>query len=191
MKLLSFKSLFLTFAFSLLPVGAANALSITVTGANRTGTLGDAIDAGWTDGNLKASDVKTEFGGDWTKEGEITKGLSNDLLSITFTKGTWGDAGVAGTWTIDPSFWTLYGSAVIGWHAGNGGGDPDSFMFLIEPGATTGTWSYEGERGGGLSNFQLYGSGPPQKVPDGGATVIMLGLVLGGVAVAHRFIKKY
>jgi hypothetical protein len=188
----SLKSFFLTLAVSVFPLATANALSLTITGTDRTGTLGDAIASAGTSNNLKADEVAAAFGGTWTDKGHIDPGaLSEGLLSITFTTGGWGGSNVAGTWTIDPSFWSLYGSAVIGWHVGNGGGDPDSFMFLIEPGATTGTWSYkDGSGGGGLSNVQLYGSGAPRNVPDGGTTVALLGLAIGGVVVARRFVTK-
>ena len=46
-------------------------------------------------------------------------------------------------------------------HVGKGGGNPDAFAWLITPGETSGTFSYEriAGTGGGLSNLFLWGSG--------------------------------
>ena len=195
MKFSSLKNLLaLTCAGFLLPVSAANALPIV--GLNRTGTLDTAIAGGiGTESNLDANLVHNVFGGTWTEVGHLDSsntGPTVDLLTMTFTNGTWGGTDVAGTWAIDPSFWATYGSAVIGWHVGNGSGDPDEFLFQIAPNQTSGTWSYKvnSGSGGGFSNFQLFGSGKPTSVPDGGATAGLLGLTLGGVVMFRRFTQK-
>jgi hypothetical protein len=181
----------------------ANALTITLPNpANdfRTGSLTSAT-AGATavESNLKAAVVDAAFGGTWTKRGHLDNGgpssLSNDLLAITFTSGAWDATNVAGTWSIASSFWTTYSNAVLGWHVGNGGANPDQFMFLVEQGKTSGTWSYKrlSGGGGGFSNFQLFGNGPPKDitgVPDGGASIVLLGLGLVGVGVGRRMSKK-
>ena len=106
----------------------------------------------------------------WVLEGTLspeagtTGSLTDDLLTITLLTGSWGHSPVTGTWAIDPSFWNPlnYTIAAITMHAGEGNGDPDAFAWLITPGATSGTFSYEDldGTGGGLSNFRLFGTEP-------------------------------
>jgi len=173
---------------------SASALNITIGSADRTGSLSSATQgATASDSNLFASTVNTAFGGAWTEVGHLDSGLNDGFLTITLTSGAWGANNVAGTWAIAPSFWTTYGNAVIGWHVGNGAADPDEFMFLVEQGQTSGTWSYDrlSGGGGGFSNMQLFGSGKPTtRVPDGGLTVLMLGSALTGLGAIARRIKK-
>ncbi|HEU5124430.1 MAG TPA: hypothetical protein VFW05_10240 [Verrucomicrobiae bacterium] len=176
---------------------SASALNITIGSAQRTGSLSSATQGatGSGTGNLDASTVNAAFGDSWTEVGHLDPGtgLNDGFLTITLTSGAWGANNVAGTWAIAPSFWTTYGDAVIGWHVGNGSGDPDFFMFLIEHGQTSGTWSYDrlSGGGGGFSNMQLFGSGKPTtRVPDGGLTVLMLGSALTGLGAIARRIKK-
>jgi hypothetical protein len=105
---------------------------------------------------------------DWVLEGTLspvpgTDGmLVDDLLTITLLTGSWGHTPVTGTWAIDPSFWLNYTIAAITLHAGQGNGNPDAFAWLITPGATSGTFSYEDldGQGGGLSNMRLFGTEP-------------------------------
>jgi hypothetical protein len=195
MKLSPLKSLLFAGAGLLLPMASANA--ITIGGLMRSGTLNSAID-GETDsgsGSLNAIIVHNAFGGTWTNEGTITSGtpgLANDLLKINVTSGTLNGLSVSVTWTIDPSFWTHYGNAVIGWSVGSFLGDPDFFMFEIKPGETSGTWSYlHLDLTGSISDIQLYGSGPKGVgVPDNGSTVGLMGFAMGGMAAVRRFKKR-
>ena len=174
-------------------LSAGSASAITIGSLQRTGTL-DSATAGAmaNDSNLFASTVNAAFPvvGGWTNAGHLdtSTGLSDLSLTITFTSGTWNSNNVAGTWTIGSSFWTTYADAVIGWHVGNGNGTPNEFMFLVTQGATSGTWSYDrlSGGGGGFSNMQLFGSGTGTQVPDGGATVALLGLALAGIAGVRR-----
>lgn len=136
----------------------------------RVATLGDAILCETANSiNLNDSDDLNDlFGTDyvWVKEGELTAEGSNDLFSVD--TDSWG-TDVMGTWYIDPSFWDVYGRAVITMHVGQGGGDPDAFAWMITPGETSGTFSYErvAGKGGGLSNLFLFGSGTPDvKIPE-------------------------
>jgi len=112
----------------------------------------------------------------WTKEGEVSPGdgatgaHANDLLTITLLTGSWGgNSGITGTWNIASSFWSTYGTAAITMHVGNGNGDPDHFVWLIEQGQTSGTFSYSDldGRGGGLSNNFLFGTGTPVTTTTG------------------------
>ncbi|OHE79109.1 MAG: hypothetical protein A3G75_10600 [Verrucomicrobia bacterium RIFCSPLOWO2_12_FULL_64_8] len=169
---------------------AVHALNITLPDPddqNRRATLGDAVSGAWGAGiNPDASTIAADFGGTWTNEGELTGDGSNDWLTIDVTSGNWGDANVAGTWAINPLFWSTYGNAVISMHVGQGAGDPDYFAWLITPNTLSGTWSLEKKTGGGggLSNMKLWGSDSPNRVPDGGSTVLLLGLAISGLAIA-------
>ncbi|HLP75558.1 MAG TPA: hypothetical protein VK327_01460 [Candidatus Paceibacterota bacterium] len=176
-------------------IGAnANALTITIGSSERTGSLTSATQgATANDANLFASTVNTAFGGTWTERGHLDSGTSDDLFTISLTTGGWNGTHVTGIWSIAPSFWTIYGKAVIGWHVGNGQGSPDEFMFLVTQGQTTGTWSYDrlDGGGGGFSNIQLFGSEKPRvSVPDVGATILLLGTALSGLGLITRRFKN-
>lgn len=147
----------------------ANADVITcVPDDQRVATLGDAIECRTQDSiNLNDSDdLNALFGTNyiWVKEGELTNEGSNDLFTVNTD---FGGTDVTGTWSIDESFWSTYGRAVITMHVGHGGGNPDAFAWLITPGETSGFFSYERVTGGGggLSNMFLFGSGIPD-IPD-------------------------
>jgi hypothetical protein len=137
------------------------------------------------------SDIADAFGDTWLKEGELTAAGTNDLFTITLNSGnTWGNGPLTGTWSIDSSFWSAYGRAVISMHVGNGGagGNPDWFLWEVTGGATSGTFHYEKNfgNGGGLSNLFLWGGGDPELVPDAGATAILVGLGLITLALFRR-----
>lgn len=178
----------------------AHAVTMTITSVNRTGSLDPATQTASVNGvNLDASVVNTAFGGTWTEVSHLNASLVDLPLTIAFTSGSWGSNDLTGTWAIDPSFWDTYGSAVLGWHVGQGSGDPDVFMFKIVTGATSGTFSYERLTGGGggFSNFQLYGSGTPtpdttsvKPVPDSGTTLVSLGLALLGLGSMRKLIRS-
>jgi hypothetical protein len=48
----------------------------------------------------------------------------------------------------------------------------------------------DGPNGHGLSGWILFGPGGTPNVPDGGATVMLLGTALGALGMARRFLKK-
>jgi hypothetical protein len=162
--------------------------------AYRKGSLSTSIDGvvvGGFSGTAKDDDITDAFGDAWTNEGDTNagNGLSNGLLTITLTGGAWGQGGpFTGTWAIDSSFWDMYGRAVISMHVGGGQHDPDWFLWEIETGGTSGTFSYAklGGTGGGLSNLNLWGAGEPEQVPDAGTSAILLGLGLISVALFRR-----
>jgi len=163
----------------------AGAADITCQPDNeRVATLGDAIECQVKNGpnaNINTSaDVNALFGTSetWVKEGEVTGNGTNDLFTVNLTSGSWGNNNVAGTWSIDSSFWSMYANAVISMHVGEGNGDPDAFAWLITPGTLSGTFSYSDldGRGGGLSNLFLFGSGV--SLPESNNLILLLiGLV--------------
>ena len=76
-------------------------------------------------------------------------------------------------------------------HVG-GNGSPEHFIWLVEQGELTGTFSYtRGDtRGGGFSNLKLYAAGTGSRVPDAGTTVALLGASLIGLGALRRRFSK-
>jgi len=168
-------------------------------GSKREGWLSKAT-SGWVVGPVtgtpQAADVGALFGGTWAKEGELTGNGTNDLLSVALTDGAWNGNSVTGDWAIDSSFWSTYGNAVISIHVGNGAGDPDWLFWHVKAGELSGEFYYKriAGGGGGLSNVFLWGSGDPvdittNKVPDGGFSMILVGLGLLTLALFRRKLR--
>jgi hypothetical protein len=187
---------------SLIPSATAEASSITCAGSDRSFSLGDAtLCRQGSDANPKPELINAQGGiwtGSWSNEGELKGTGTDDLFGINVLAGSYGGGDVSGTWTIAQEFWNTWSSGVISAHVGQGGGDPDWWLFLLEPGDTAGSWSYvlNSGTGGGLSNIKLWGSGrlPAQTStsttdmitnPEP-ATLILFGSGLAGVAFAFR-----
>lgn len=176
--------------FTALCASAASAGMITcLPNDQRVATLGDAIECRTQNSiNLNDSgDLNALFGTSysWIKEGELTAEGNNDLFSVD--TDSWG-TDVTGSWYIDESFWDNYGRAIITMHVGEGGGNPDAFAWVITPGETSGSFSYErvDGKGGGLSNMFLFGSGTPNtKVPEPN-----IGLLLAIGAMSVFFTRR-
>ena len=167
----------------------------------RTATLSDAM-AGPTNsttgsGNATVSNVETFFGGDWTERGSGATAGTHGWLDIVVTTGAFGDKKVGGSWSItNAAFWTTYGMGSISMHVGNGGDSgPDHFIWKLTPGTQAGSWSYDGTdiKGGGLSNLKLYSTGSRSttggpNVPDGGTTLVALGVALLGLGSMRKLL---
>lgn len=141
-----------------------HASSITCGNQYRTATLTSAESCFTGSGNTQEANIENYFGGDWDHLTGVQSSTTSGYLTVNLLSGTWGSGGpISGTWAIDQSFWTVYGSASLSIHVGNGSYDPDHFAWLITEGQTFGTWSYTklDGNGGGLSNMHLWGSGEP------------------------------
>lgn len=169
--------------------GAANASTITCGNQYRTASLTSAEACFTGSGNTKLSHIEDYFDGEWDPLGGVSSSTTNGYLTVNLLTGSWGSGGpITGTWAIDQSFWSVYGTASLSIHVGNGRYDPDHFAWLITDGQTSGTWSYTklSGNGGGLSNMHLWGSGEP-KVDVAEPSLLML-IVVGllSVLVARR-----
>ena len=186
------KRLLSLLALSVALPSAADALTIGISPriASATSDQGTITVGGTGPGNPQAADVASAVGGGpWSRVGDVNvgNGLSNGFLTITLTSGSFGTAPAAGTWSIDPTFWSNYSAGAISIHIGNGGGDPDHFVWLLPTSATSGTWDVPNAVNG-FSNMMLWGSGTG--VPDGGATLTMFGLALLGMGGVMKLGKK-
>jgi len=163
----------------------------------REAELTVATDGFTGSGNATAATLNLGIDGlaPWTERGsaEGDEGDSGEIvdgwLTLNLTDGEWGSREASGTWEINhPSFWAEHENAAISMHVGNGNGEPDHFVWLLQQGLSSGSWSYDGSefKGGGLSNMKLYSSGsrppPTTRIPDGGLTVALLALGLAGLA---------
>lgn len=178
-------------------ISSNNALAIVVLNTDtcgvpdRTGTMTDALHCAYGSGNPDGSTIAGHYEDVWGDAGELTGNGTDGFLSAT-SDGGWGNIPNSGTWEIDASFWTLYDSAVITMHIGNGGGDPDHFAWLMNDAAASGTWSIDfvggmdacaedpncSTIGGGLSNIRLWGVSGGTSVPAPGAAFLFgLGLL--------------
>jgi len=181
----------LSFADTITAMTVAPDGTVSYNGAQRDAWLKSGVQGyavGDVTGTPQAANVGALFGNTWQKEGELTAVGTNDLLTVTLTSGTWGNGPLYGTWAIDPSFWSTYGRAVITMHVGNGAGNPDWFLWEITANATSGTFYYKREAGGGggLSNIFLWGGSAPNRVPDSGTSAILLGSGLIALGLLRR-----
>lgn len=155
---------------------------------DREATLSSAAQCAYGSGNPDATDIVSYWGDTWTNEGELTSDDTNKYLTASSDVG-WGAIPNNGDWSIAADFWTIYDSAVITMHIGNGAGDPDHFAWLMDSNSTSGTWSVADitggtGKGGGLSNLKLWGAGTAS-VPEP-SIIALFGLGLLGLGFARR-----
>lgn len=143
------------------------------------------------------ADLDAYFGSGWTGLLQEKHGES-DINGFEYTADAGNDDG---TFTIGLPLTSMYSQFAIGIKDGDA---PKWAIFLLGIGVTEGQWSFL-TQGGDLSHFTLYGrtsnvidprctlpqicggsDDPPPSVPDGGATIAMLGAVMFGLGYARR-----
>ncbi|MDH5301525.1 MAG: PEP-CTERM sorting domain-containing protein [Gammaproteobacteria bacterium] len=182
------KAVVVALAMTASGVVMANPVAGNTCGApDRIATLVDAAQCAYgSSANPDASLVGSIYGDTWTKAGELTGNGTNGYF--TATGNNWGSIPASGTWAIDPSFWNHFTKGAISMHVGQGGGDPDYWVWLLKDDSTSGTWDLaklQKSGGGGLSNIKLWGVVGEREVPAPGV-LALLGVGLFGLVVARR-----
>jgi hypothetical protein len=82
---------------------------------------------------------------------------------------------------------------VLAKYDGPNGGDVLWYLggaaFVLPPDGGPWGWTNPSGQGLGLSHFTVYGSGGGDQVPDSGATIALLGLAMGALAILRRKIR--
>lgn len=178
-----------TAALALSYFGTASAAPITCGSLQRFATFDSAETCRTGEGNPSAATILSQYSGSaWTAAGELndtTGEGTRGFLTLDLTSGSFNSSSIDANWSISSSFWSTYGEAVFSIHVGNGNGSPDYFAWLVTPGETSGTLSYDRflSGGGGFSNARLWGRGVA--VPEPGA-LTLLGAGLAAVLIARR-----
>lgn len=91
-----------------------------------------------------------------------------------------------GTFSFNVSLWSSYSNLIISFKSGEGQLDPDWAAFDLDPLTTSGLWNIYPAGTQSLSHVSLYGLPGTTTVPDGGATLGLLGLGMLGLGYLRR-----
>jgi hypothetical protein len=120
---------------------------------------------------------------DFIKPGGEGAGLG--LVGIG--SGSYTQSGSTGTFSINPSLWTLWDNIAIGFKFGTGHQPDEWFVYSLASGVTSGTWQFVNifGKGGGLSHVQLYGMPGTTNVPEP-SVLALFGLGMLGFGLVRR-----
>jgi hypothetical protein len=115
--------------------------------------------------------------------------ITNSFGTFTFTLSA--DRNANGLFEVTVDFTVNPGNFVCGFLTKNGGGN-DVFIYTVseDQGSPSGSFVLEVPNGGELSHIDVFCCPGGNGVPDGGATVMLLGAALGSLGVARRFLKR-
>lgn len=137
-------------------------------------------------GNLQNSHIAA-LGMTTVDKNGTSGAAAGSLLGGGFPGGS-----TAGTWALASNLWSTYTNLYLGFHFGNGSGDPDSFVVQLERNQLSGTWSLNAIAPAGLNGLSNYylltGPGtppPPGTVPEPGS-LALVGLALLATVVVRR-----
>lgn len=112
----------------------------------------------------------------------------------TFLTSAYPGSVTSGSWALWSEIWSHFDKLYLGFHFGEGGGSPDSFIVELADGTTSGRWDFNAispDRLNGLSNIYLFSNGPctgdcdGRDVPEPG-TLALLGAGLVGLSLIRR-----
>jgi hypothetical protein len=163
----------------------SNATLINITINPNTGQPANDIDFGLLGNNSSA----TNFNFLVSDVSLYNSYYGSDLLAPTFGYANYEKLSGATTVSL-----TGFDYAVLHYGTGPGGAGEGGGIVFLSLNGMTGNYTFAGDGSGpngfgGLSSIRLF-TGSGNAVPDGGATVALLGTALFGLGAARRFIKR-
>jgi hypothetical protein len=188
------KSLKYTLIMGVLCAGMASLAHATLTGPVLvdTGSSGDAAElaafiAAFPEHSDATLCVKLEVD-DPFSSGLPPQTITNSFGNFTFT---FLDQNASGLFEVQVDFTMNPGNVVCGFLTKDGGGTDEVFLFGVsEDQGEANTFILQVPHGGELSHIDVFCCPGGNGVPDGGATVMLLGAALGSLGMARRFLKR-